>query len=180
MPDLTPRDHAIFHLGPTVLQSGLTLPQAHIAYKTYGRLNAENSNAILYPTSYGAHHTDIDWLIGPGRVLDPEAHFIVIPNQFGNGLSSSPSNLAEPYGQGQAAIRYSRHWDNVAAQRRLLDRGVRHRPPRPRLRLVDGRTAGAALGRDLPAHGRCHLRRVHLCTDLPRTTTFSSKASAPS
>ena len=116
---MSERDYDVFELGETVLQCGLTIPALTLAYKTYGRLNQDRSNAILYPTSYGAHHTDIDWLIGPGRVLDPERYFIVIANQFGNGLSSSPSNLAEPYGQGQAPL--FRHWDNVAAQKRLLE-----------------------------------------------------------
>jgi homoserine O-acetyltransferase len=111
-------DFETFDLGPLTLQRGLTLPKAHIAYKTYGRLASDKSNLILYPTSYGAHHTDIDWLIGPGRVFDPERYFIVIPNQLGNGLSTSPSNLAEPYGLGRNPV--FTHWDNVHAQERLL------------------------------------------------------------
>jgi homoserine O-acetyltransferase len=111
-------DHEIFDLGSTPLQRGLTLPKAHIAYKTYGTLAADKSNVILYPTSYGAHHTDIDWLIGRERVLDPERYFIVIPNQLGNGLSASPSNLAEPFGLGRNPV--FTHWDNVHAQERLL------------------------------------------------------------
>jgi homoserine O-acetyltransferase len=111
-------DHAFFHLGPTELQCGITLPGPHIAYKTYGTLNADKSNAVLYPTSYGAHHSDIDWLIGPDRILNPETHFIIIPNQLGNGLSTSPSNLEEPFGQGRNPL--FTHWDNVHTQRRLL------------------------------------------------------------
>lgn len=111
-------DHDIFELRSFALQRGLTLPLARLAYKTYGTLNAARSNAVLYPTSYGAHHSDIDWLIGPGRVLDPERWFIVIPNQFGNGLSSSPSNLPEPFGLGRDPV--FTHVDNVAAQERLL------------------------------------------------------------
>ena len=97
-------DHETFDLGPLTLQHGLTLPHAHLAYKTYGTLEPDKSNAILYPTSYGAHHTDIEWLIGRERVLDPEHFFIVIPNQLGNGLSTSPSNLAEPFGLGRYPV----------------------------------------------------------------------------
>jgi homoserine O-acetyltransferase/O-succinyltransferase len=111
-------DYETFEIGPLVLQRGMTLPRAHLAYKTYGRLAPDKSNVILYPTSYAAHHTDIDWLIGPDRVLDPERHFIIIPNQLGNGLSSSPSNLAEPFGLGRNPV--FTHWDNVHAQERLL------------------------------------------------------------
>ena len=111
-------DFETFDLGPLVLQRGLTLPKAHLAYKTYGTLNADKSNVILYPTSYGAHHSDIDWLIGRDGILDPERWFIIIPNQLGNGLSTSPSNLAEPYGLGRIPV--FTNWDNVQAQERLL------------------------------------------------------------
>ena len=111
-------DYDLFDLGSLELQCGLTLPEARIAYKSYGELLPDKSNAILYPTSYGAHHSDIDWLIGPDRILDPTRYFIVIPNQFGNGLSTSPSNLPEPYGQGRMPL--FTHWDNVQAQERLL------------------------------------------------------------
>ncbi|MFT5511096.1 MAG: homoserine O-acetyltransferase [Hyphomicrobiaceae bacterium] len=113
MPDF---DH--FDLGAVALQCGLTLPSASLACKTYGALAPDKSNVILYPTSYGAHHTDIEWLIGEGGILDPSKYFIVIPNQLGNGLSTSPSNLAEPFGNGRAPL--FTHWDNVHAQEKLL------------------------------------------------------------
>ena len=111
-------DYETFELGQWQLQCGLTLPAAHVAYKTYGTLAPDKSNVILYPTSYGAHHSDIDWLVGPDRVLDSERYFIVIPNQFGNGLSTSPSNLVEPFGAGRRPT--FTHWDNVHAQDKLL------------------------------------------------------------
>jgi homoserine O-acetyltransferase/O-succinyltransferase len=114
-------DCELFDLGPLQLQRGATLPKAHLAYKTYGTLASGKDNVILYPTSYAAHHTDIDWLIGPGRVLDPSRYFVVIPNQLGNGLSSSPSNLPEPHGLGRPPV--FTHWDNVHAQQRLLEQG---------------------------------------------------------
>lgn len=111
-------DYEVLTLANFRLQRGLTLPEARLAYKTYGTLNAARSNAILYPTSYGAQHSDIDWLIGPDRILDPTRFFIIIPNMFGNGLSSSPSNLSEPFGGGRYPI--FTHVDNVQAQRRLM------------------------------------------------------------
>jgi homoserine O-acetyltransferase len=51
-------------------------------------------------------------------VLDPERYFHHYPDQLGNGLSSSPSNLAEPFGGGRNPV--FTHWDNVHAQERLL------------------------------------------------------------
>jgi homoserine O-acetyltransferase len=85
-------DYSIFEAGDVLLQSGLTYRNARLAYKTYGALNATKSNAIVYPTSYGAQHYDLEWAIAPGKALDPTRYFIVIVNKFGNGLSSSPSN----------------------------------------------------------------------------------------
>ena len=52
-------------------------------------------------------------------MLDPSRYFIVIANQLGNGLSTSPSNLPEPHGLGRSPI--FTHWDNVHAQKRLLE-----------------------------------------------------------
>ena len=112
-------DYDIFDLGPTRLQLGATVPNLKLAYKTYGTLSAAKDNVILYPTSYGAQHFDTEWLIGEGRVLDPSRWFIIIPNMFTNGLSTSPSNLPEPLRFGRAPT--FTHWDNVHAQRRLMD-----------------------------------------------------------
>jgi homoserine O-acetyltransferase len=103
----------VFAMGEYLLQSGDVLSNASIVWKTYGTLSAERDNVILYPTSFSATHGDIEWLIGPDGILDPTRWFIVIPNMFGNGLSSSPSNTANYPSRVTAA-------DNVHAQRRLL------------------------------------------------------------
>lgn len=100
------------------LQSGWTLPEANLVYATYGELNRDRSNAILYPTSYAAQHPDIEWLIGPGKILDPTRYFIVIPNMFGNGFSTSPSNLPDPFSGPRSPV--FTHVDNVNAQFRLV------------------------------------------------------------
>ncbi|MGD9862180.1 MAG: alpha/beta fold hydrolase [Pseudodonghicola sp.] len=115
---MTTAEYQVFEIDNLKLQRGITLPGAKLAYKTYGRLAEDRSNVILYPTSYGAQHFDTEWLIGPGRVLDPRDWFIVIPNMFGNGLSSSPSNLVAPFGRDRYPL--FTHWDNIHAQQRLL------------------------------------------------------------
>lgn len=46
------RDYEIFELGDFVLQHGITLRKAFLAYKTYGTLNQAKSNVIVYPTWY--------------------------------------------------------------------------------------------------------------------------------
>lgn len=111
-------DHDIFELGDVALQRGATLRGAKLAYKTYGTLNAQKSNAIVYPTWYSGQHTDNEWLIGPGMALDPEKYFIIVPNMLGNGLSSSPSNTPEPYNL--ARFPNVTLYDNVTLQHRLV------------------------------------------------------------
>jgi homoserine O-acetyltransferase/O-succinyltransferase len=107
-----------FDLGDFVLQSGATLREAKLAYKTHGTLNARKDNLIVYPTPYSAHHSDIEWLIGPGKALDPDRYFIVVTDMLGNGLSSSPSNTPPPYDRARFPLVAIR--DNVAAQHRLI------------------------------------------------------------
>jgi len=51
-------DWSIFEAGDVRLDCGITLKSTRLAYKTYGQLNADRSNAIVYPTSYGADHRD--------------------------------------------------------------------------------------------------------------------------
>lgn len=103
----------VFNLGDLQLQSGDVLPDAQITWASYGTLSPARDNVILYPTSYGAQHTGTEWAIGPDSLFDPARWFILIPNMFGNGLSSSPSNTPDYPALVTTA-------DNVQAQARLL------------------------------------------------------------
>ena len=125
-----------FAIADFPLQCGAVLPEATIVYKTYGELNSDRSNVILYPTSYGAQHPDIEWSIRRDSILDPSQYFIIIPNMFGNGLSSSPSNDTA-CGLAESGF-YFTHLDNVRAQKQLLESlGIE------RLALVYGWSMGA-------------------------------------
>jgi homoserine O-acetyltransferase len=130
-------EEGVFDLGAFALESGTVLPEAKIAYKTHGQLNADKSNAILYPTQIGAQHGDIEWPIGPGKALDPDRYFIVVLDQLGNGLSSSPNNSRPPYDRARFPTITIR--DDVAAQYQLVTErfGVR------RIALVVGYSMGA-------------------------------------
>ncbi len=112
------KDYFVFNAGNVVLQSGITFREAKLAYQTYGHLNGTKSNAILYMTSFSAHHYDVDWMVGPGKALDTDKYFVIIPNLFGNGLSSSPSNAVEPF-NGSRWPNFTIA-DNVAIQQRML------------------------------------------------------------
>jgi homoserine O-acetyltransferase len=111
-------DYETFDLGDVVLQSGATLRDAKLAYKTFGTLNANKDNVIVYPTWYSGQHYDNEWLVGDGMALDPAKYFIVIPNMLGNGLSSSPSNTPPPYDK--ARFPHVTAYDNVRLQHRLM------------------------------------------------------------
>ena len=77
-------DYEIFELGDFVFQSGATLRNAKLAYKTYGTLNADKSNVIVYPTWYSVQHYDNEWLIGEGMALDPRGDIGNTPGFDGN------------------------------------------------------------------------------------------------
>lgn len=111
-------------LGDFVLRSGQLLAGAQLTYATWGQLNSAADNVVLLPTYYtGTHASYLPW-IGADRALDPQRWFIVSPNLFGNGLSSSPSHAATP--QARAAWPQVSILDNIEAQKQLLSHlGVR-------------------------------------------------------
>jgi len=129
-------DYKFYQLGDLVLQCGMTLKNAFLAYKTYGELNKAKDNTIVYPTWFSGQHYENEWLIGPDKALDPAKYFIIVPNMLGNGLSSSPSNTPEPFN----AARFPRitAYDNVRAQKRVIDSfGIK------KIKLVTGWSMGA-------------------------------------
>ncbi|HEY1911218.1 MAG TPA: alpha/beta fold hydrolase, partial [Vicinamibacterales bacterium] len=126
-----------FALGDFPLQSGVTLPGATLAFRTYGALNAARNNAILIPTFYAGQHTDCELMFSQGRAIDPAKHFIIVVNMFGNGLSSSPSNTPVPHDR--ARFPHITVYDNVIAQHRL----VTERLGTDHLKLVTGFSMGA-------------------------------------
>lgn len=111
-------DCSYFDLGDVDLLSGDTLLEARLAYKTYGRLNPAGDNVVVLPTFYTGTHVRNEGFFGPGRAIDPERHFVVSVNMFGNGWSTSPSNAA-PSQRGRQ-FPHVTLYDNVRCQHRLL------------------------------------------------------------
>lgn len=157
-------NHAFFELGDVRLQSGRSLRGARLAYRTYGQLNPARDNVVLYPTSFAATHEDAAWLIGPGRVLDPARYFIVVPDAFGNGLSTSPSNAGPPV-QGQRFPRITIH-DNVLQQYRLLTEGLGIE----KIRLAIGWSLGGAQAFDWAASYPAMVERLFAFQSAARTS----------
>ena len=120
---------------PLRLDSGAVLLGLEIAYKTYGRLNAAKSNAVLvcHALTGDQHLASIHpmtgkpgwWnlYVGPGRPLDPERHFIICTNVVGGCMGTTgPASLdpatGEPYGLKFPVITIA---DMVRAQAMLIE-----------------------------------------------------------
>lgn len=79
-------------LGEFKLLSGSVIHEFSVGYRTLGKLNAEKSNAILWPTWLGGTSEQLLQYIGPGKVVDSSNYFVVLVDAIGNGVSTSPSN----------------------------------------------------------------------------------------
>ena len=95
--------------------------------------------------------------IGKGRALDPDKYFIIVVNQIGNGLSTSPHNTPAPAGMGN--FPHVRIGDDVRAQHKFVTEQVRPDESRAGRRWLHGRAADVRMGRTLPRHGEA--RRAH-------------------
>ena len=120
---------------PLLLDSGRTIDGLEIAYRTYGRLNAERSNAILicHALTLDQHVASTHpitgkpgwWTtsVGPGLTMDPAKHFIICSNVVGGcmgstGPASTNPATGQPYGLSFPVITIA---DMVRAQAMLLD-----------------------------------------------------------
>lgn len=106
-------------LGNLKLQNGQTIRDCRLGYRTFGQLNDDKSNAVLFPTWFGGRSQDLVGLIGPGKLVDSKKYFVVAMDALGDGVSSSPSNSkAQPRMQfPQFSIR-----DMVEAEHELATR----------------------------------------------------------
>lgn len=109
-----------YSLGDWKLKSGSTIPDAHIAYKTFGD---QKNPLVIYPSWYSGAIEDNEWLISEKKWLSPERFFIVITALFGNGQSSSPSNKPDLKPFPEVTF-----YDNVRAQHELVTKkfGIEH------------------------------------------------------
>ncbi len=126
-----------FAIAPFTSESKVVLPAAKIVYGTYGTLDAAKDNAVLLPSHFMADMHGYEWLIGPGKALDPGKLFLVTSELFGNGRSSSPSNTPAPFHGPHFPVMTIR--DNVNAVHRMLTEqyGIKH------IRAVIGFSMGA-------------------------------------
>lgn len=111
--------YEIYELGDFALEDGGTIHNAKLAYHTLGTLNAAKDNAVLILTWYSGTTKIMETAYtGKGRAVDPDKYFIILVNQFGDGLSSSPHNT--PGTGGMGAFPHVRISDDVRAQHKML------------------------------------------------------------
>jgi homoserine O-acetyltransferase len=79
-------------LGDFKLESGEIIRDCRLGYRTFGRLNADKSNVIVFPTWASGTTEQLKSNIGVGKLVDSENYFVVAVDALGNGVSSSPSN----------------------------------------------------------------------------------------
>jgi len=133
-----PRNSQIARFGsdrPLKLDAGVELSPFQIAYKTYGALNADRSNAVLICHALtGDQHVasanpvtgKSGWwetMVGPGRPIDTERYFVICPNVMGacmgtSGPASTNPKTGKPWGLDFPVITIR---DMVRAQAMLLD-----------------------------------------------------------
>lgn len=82
---------------PLVLDCGARVDHVRVAYRTWGHLNPARDNAVLVLHALtGDAHADSWWkpLLGPGKVLNTDTHFLVCANVIGGCAgSSTPGEL---------------------------------------------------------------------------------------
>jgi homoserine O-acetyltransferase/O-succinyltransferase len=121
--------------GPLALDGGASLSPVEIGYETYGRLNADKSNAILITHALtGDQHVASThpitgkpgwWtrMVGAGHPIDPARHFIICANVLGSCMGSSGPGSIDPACLAPYAMRFPviTIRDMVRAQAMLLD-----------------------------------------------------------
>ncbi|MFK7816751.1 MAG: alpha/beta fold hydrolase [Gammaproteobacteria bacterium] len=126
-----------YALGDFQLESGEVLHNAQLAYAVHGKLNEAKDNVILFTIMFSGTSHNMENYIGVGKALDPEKYCIILINQLGGGLSTSPHNIDGL--QAMSAYPELSIGDDVIAQHQFLTEhfGVQE------LQLVTGWSMGA-------------------------------------
>jgi len=129
--------YEFYPLGDFDLESGKTLQNAQLAYAVHGKLNQAKDNAVLFTIMFSGTSKNMEHYIGTGKALDPDKYCIILPNQLGGGLSTSPHNIDN--NQSMASFPKLSIGDDVVAQHKLLTEhfGITE------LQLVTGWSMGA-------------------------------------
>jgi homoserine O-acetyltransferase len=109
-------------LGNFHLENGQVIRGLKIGYRTIGTLNAQKSNAVVFPTAFMGKTAGMLGEVGPGKLVDSSRYYVILIDALGNGVSSSPSN-----GKAQPRMQFPKFniRDMVKSQHALLTRVLR-------------------------------------------------------
>ncbi len=107
----SPKDGALQYadLGTCKLAGGSQIDHCRLGYRTWGILNAEKSNAILFPTWFSGNSGDLAAYVGADKMIDPAKYFFIGVDALGDGVSSSPSNSRHPARARVPRLHHPRH-----------------------------------------------------------------------
>ena len=97
-----PGERQFKKIGDLELESGEILKDITIAYQSWGKLNADKSNAILVNHALTGWSDVPGWwpsIIGPGLPLDTDQYFIICPNVIGGCQGSTGPSSISPDGK---------------------------------------------------------------------------------
>ncbi len=80
------------NIGDLKLQNGGVIRNCRVGYRTFGTLNRDKSNVVVFPTWAGGTTEQLKGNFGPGKLIDTTSYFVVAIDALSNGVSSSPSN----------------------------------------------------------------------------------------
>jgi homoserine O-acetyltransferase/O-succinyltransferase len=84
-------------IGDFRLENGQHIVGCTIGYRTFGKLDARQSNAVIYPTAGGSTTSMMEMFMGIGMDVDTNRFYLILIDALGNGVSSSPSNsISQP------------------------------------------------------------------------------------
>lgn len=104
-------------LGNFPLQSGQTIQDCHLSYRTYGQLNAAKSNAILFTTWFNGTTADLERYVNAQGLVDDGKYYVITVDALANGVSTSPSNSPTQHGKAFPRVTVL---DMVEAEHKLL------------------------------------------------------------
>jgi homoserine O-acetyltransferase len=159
------QEQQLARIGDLRLDSGKTIRDCVIGYRTFGKLNKDKSNAVLFPTAFGWRSAGLASRIGPDKLIDGEKYFVIVVDSLGDGISSSPSNSKSQPGLEfpEFSIR-----DMVSAERQLVVQTLRLR----RLRAVMGFSMGGAQAFQWAVSHPDFVDKVVSIVGSPQLTTY--------
>jgi len=80
------------NIGDLKLENGGLIRNCRVGYRTFGQLNADKSNVVVFPTWAGGTTEQLQSSIGSGKLVDSTRYFVIAIDALSNGVSSSPSN----------------------------------------------------------------------------------------